>query len=99
MSCDLEDHASDILRCHYGALSQSLRCPIQIAQFLYSEKIISETEVVSVETCNQSVMVLLKAVRYAVHTKYQNLMVFASVLQRFTDNFKLGDSIMKEYGE
>ena len=94
-----EDRASDILRCHYGTLSQSLQCPIQIAQFLYGEKIISEAEVVSMETCNQSVMVLLKAVRYAVHTNYQNLKVFASVLQRFTDNIKLGDSIMKEYGE
>ena len=94
-----EDHASDILRCHYGALSQSLRCPIQVGQFLYGEKIISETEVVSMETCNQSVMVLLKAVRYAVHTNYQNLKVFGIVLQRFTDNIELGESIIKEYGE
>ena len=26
-----EDHASDILRCHYGTLSQSLQYPIRLA--------------------------------------------------------------------
>ena len=26
-----EDHASDILRCHYGTLSQSLQYPVRVA--------------------------------------------------------------------
>ena len=50
------------------------------------------------ETCNQSVTVLLKAIDNALHTNYQNLRVFANVLQRFTDNILLGNAIMKDYG-
>ena len=42
-----EDHASDILRCHYGTLSQSLQYPICVAEMLCGERVISNVYPVS----------------------------------------------------
>ena len=91
-----EDHASDILRCHYGTLSQCLQYPVQIAELLHGEGVISD-DTLTIST--QPLMSLLKAVRGAVHSNYHNLKVFASVLQRFTDNIQLGDVIMNDYSK
>ena len=91
-----EDHASDILCCHYGTLSQCLQYPVQVAELLHGEGVISD-DTLTIST--QPLMSLLKAVRGAVHSNYQNLKVFASVLQRFTDNIQLGDVIMNDYSK
>ena len=91
----LEDYASDILRCHYGTLSQSLQYPIRVAQLLCGERVISKTTFSIMKSTAQSffedkpAILLLKAVRHAVHTDYHNLEVFASVLLKFTNNVVL----------
>ena len=95
----LEDQASDILHCHYGVISQSLHYPIRVAQLLHGEKLISELTLANIETCNQPATLLLKSVRNSVHNNYQNIEVFASVLQQFSDNIHLGNAIMKDYGK
>ena len=94
--CSREDHASDILRCHYGALSQSLQYPVRVAQILCGEGVISDTVLTMY---SHPLITLLNAVRSVVHINYQNLKVFAIVLQRFTDNKQLGDIIMTDYGK
>ena len=97
--------ASDILRCHYSTLSQSLQYPVSVAQVLHGEGFISKTTMSTIKTTAQSsseekaISVLLRAVRHAVHTNYHNLAVFASVLLRFTDNVRCGKAILKDYGE
>ena len=94
-----EDHASDILRCYYGTLSQSLKYPISVTRLLHEEGVISESILDCMETCEQPVTLLLNAVRKAVHNNYKNLKVFATVLQKSVDNIQLGDAIMKDYGK
>ena len=94
-----EDQANTILSYHHATLSQSLQYPLRVAQLLCRESVIPETTLTNMEICSQSATVLLKAIDNAVHTNHQNLRVFASVLQRFTGNIQLGNSIMKDYGE
>ena len=91
-----EDHASDILCCHYDTLSLSLQYPIKVAQILCGEGVISDT---ALTMYSHPLMSLLNAVRSSVHINYRNLKVFAIVLQRFTDNKQLGDIIMNDYGK
>ena len=100
-----EDHASDILRCHYGTLSQSLQNPIGIAELLYVERVISETTLSFAKNKQHSqseekaIMVLLQAVRHAVYTNYHHLMIFASVLLKFTSTVPCANAILKDCGE
>ena len=100
-----EDHASDILRCHYGTLSQSLQYPVGIAELLCGEKVISKTTLSFVkkkqhsQSAEKAIIVLLQAVRHAVHTNYHNLMIFASVLLKFTINVPCGEGILKDCGK
>ena len=64
-----EDHASDILRCHYGTLSQSLRYPVRVAQYLYGEGVITKTRLAIIEytakspSTRKALFVLLQAIR------------------------------------
>lgn len=100
-----EDCASDILRCHYSTLSQSLQYPITVAQQLQGEGIISEEILTFVKSAAQSssegkaTFILLKAVRRAVHTKCSNLEVFASVLLKFKDSVQCANDILKDCGK
>ena len=100
-----EHHASDILRRHYGTLCQSLQHPINVAQLLNNERMISRSTLIIVKTTAESlsdqeaISLLLKAVRHAVHTKYYNLEVFASVLLKQTSNVPYGMAILKDYGK
>ena len=94
-----KDQANAIFCCHHASLSQSLQYPFKVAQLLCRENVIPEGALTNMEICSQSVTVLLKAIDNAVHTNYQNLRVFASVLQRFTGNIQLGNAIMKDYGQ
>ena len=99
-----EQCASDILRCHYTTLSQSLHDPISIGWLLCDQDptIISEETLSSLEHSSQSESVikgvLLKSLRCAVHINHHNLEVFASVLKRFTENIPLGNAIFNDYG-
>ena len=92
--------ASDILRCHYGTLSQCLKYPVRIAQLLHDEGVIPN-EVLKL--CSQSeenaLFVLLQAVRHAVHTNYHNLEVFASVLLKQTSNVPCANAIIQDCRE
>ena len=100
-----EDHASDILRCHYGTLSQSLRYPIRVAQLLHKEGVISVTRLDIIKTTAQSyteeeaVYLLLKEVRRAVHAKYHDLEVFANVLSKFKSNAPYAKSILEDFNK
>ena len=100
-----EDYASDILRGHYGTLSQSLDYPIKVAQLLCGERVISQTMLSDVKIRAQSpsekeaIFLLLKAVRHAVHTNYHNLEVFASALLKFTCNVPCAKAILKDYSK
>ena len=100
-----EDHASDILRCHYGTLSQSLQYPVRVAELLCVEKVISETALSFIKKKQHSrseekaIIVLLQAVRHAVHTNYHNLMIFASILLKFTSNVPCGEAVLKDCGK
>ena len=98
----LEDSASDILRYHYGTLSQYLHHPINVAQLLCEEKVISDTTLSHVQDSGRSQSerrtVLLKALRSAVHINHHNLEVFASVLKHSSENVKIGNAIFNDYG-
>ena len=100
-----ENHASDILRCHYGTLSQSLRYPITIADSLYREGVISNFVLATIKhtakspSAGKALFVLLQAVRHAVHTNYHNLEVFASVLLKHTSNVPCAKAIIHDCRE
>ena len=100
-----EDRASDILRCHYGNLSQTLQYPVRVAELLCGERVISETTLSVVKNKQRSqleekaIIVLLHAVRHAVHSNYSNLPVFASVLLKFTSNVPCAKAILKDCGK
>ena len=95
-----EGHASNILRYHYGDLSLSLYNTIYIAQLLCGEKVITSTEVLTIESpelsLSERITVILRAIRNAVHINYHNLEVFASVLQKVPENFQLATAIVKD---
>ena len=99
-----EDQTSDILRYHYGSLSQSLYYTSYVAQMLCGEKVISEETLKAVEVIERSESerrtVLLKAVRHAVHNNYHNLEVFANVLRITTiENAQVAGLIFNDYSK
>ena len=97
-----EDRASDILRCHYGTLSQSLRYPVRVAQYLYGEGVITKNRLAIIKCTVKSgkaLFILLQAVRHAVHTNYHNLEVFASVLLKQTSNVPCANAIIQDCRE
>ena len=97
-----EDHASDILRCHYGTLSQSLQYPVEVARYLYREGVITKNRLAIIKCTVKSgkaLFILLQAVRDAVHTSYHNLEVFASVLLKQTSNVPCANAIIQDYRE
>ena len=47
----------------------------------------------------EALFVLLRAIRQAVHCNYSNLLVFASVLLKFTSNVPCAKDILKDYGK
>ena len=102
-----EDRASDIFRCHYGTVSQSLQCPVRVSQLLCEERVISDKTLSIVKSAAQSpsdegeksTYLLLKAIRHAIHTNYNNLKVFASVLLKFANNVPCGNALLKDFGK
>ena len=100
-----EEYASDILRCHYGTLFESLKYPISVAQLLHEEGVITKTKPI-IEKCTaeflskeKAIFRILNAVRHAVHINYKNLEVFASVLLKFTSSVPCANAIIKDYGK
>ena len=100
-----ENCASNILRCHYGTLSQSLQYPVRVAQLLYEEGVISKARFTIVkytaksQSTRKALFVLLCAIRHAVHIDYHNLMILGSVLLKFTSNVPCAKAILKDYGK
>ena len=100
-----EDHASDILCCHYGTLSQSLRYPVRVARYLCGEGVITKTRLAIIQytakslSTNKALLMLLGAVRHAVHTNYHHLMIFASVLLKFTSTVPCANAILMDCGK
>ena len=95
-----EDHASDILRCHYGTLSQSLQYPIRVAQCLYGKGVITKSRleyIAKSSSTRKALFVLLQAVRHAVHTNYHNLEVFSSILLKQTSNVPCANALIQDY--
>ena len=97
--------ASDILRCHYGTLSQSLRYPVRVAHYLYGEGVITKTRLEIIKhtaeslSTSKALFMLLGAVRHAVHTNYHHLMIFASVLLKFTSNVTCANAMLEDCGK
>ena len=90
---------------HYASLSQSLDDPVSVGWLLcdHDERILSEETLKNLESTgkseSESRIVLLRAIRGAVHTNYQNLKVFASLLLRFQENVPLAVGILKDYSK
>ena len=105
----LKDRASDILRHHYGALSQYFHYSVDVAQLLHRENVISEAILSPAQPLlkDEASFLLLKEVRHAVHTNYHNLEKFASILLHFENqciamesNFILcANAILKDYSK
>ena len=105
----LKDHASGILRHHYGTLSQCFHYSVDMVQLLHGENVISEAILFATQSLSkdEASFLLLKEVRHAVHTNYHNLEVFARVLLHFENqciaiqpNFILcANAILKDYGK
>ena len=97
--------ARDILRCHYGVLSQSLQYPIRVSHQLYQEGVISMRTLNNIKSTAQSfseekaTSLLLQAVRHAVHINYHDLEVFASVLLKFNSNVPCAKAILRDCGK
>ncbi|XP_019855266.1 PREDICTED: uncharacterized protein LOC109584104 [Amphimedon queenslandica] len=95
-----EDHASDILKNNYSALSQSITEPVCMARLLH-EEVISDEALSCVMSTRGSVSdsraVLLKAVRDAVHSNYKHLELFVTVLRKFSETAHIGHTIFEEY--
>ena len=96
-----EDRASDILRRHYGTLSQYFHCPVSVAQLLHGEKIISQRALSAAQSSSEdeASFFVLKEVRDAVHDNYHNLVVFASVLLKFASSVPCANAILKDCGK
>ena len=101
-----EDRASNILRCHYSTLSQSLRYPVRIAQLLSGEEIISAMNYITVRYYAESpcesekaTPFLLLRIRHAVHTYYKNLELFARVMIKCDSNIPYANAILKDCGK
>ena len=100
-----EDHASDILRCHYGTLSQSLQYSLKVAQLLCGERVITRPTLAIMESEQwpqseeKTLSVLLRAVRHAVHSNYHNLAIFASVLLKKSSNVPCANAILIDYSK
>ena len=96
-----EDHASDILRNNYSALSQSITEPVRVAEWLRG--VISDEALSCVMSTRGSVSdsraVLLKAVRDAVHSNYKHLELFVTVLRKLSETAHIGDTIFEEYSK
>ena len=84
-----EDHASDILRHHYGTLSQCFHYSADIAQLLHREEVVSKTTLSTAQSLlkDEASFFLLKEIRHAVHTDYHKLKMFASVLLHFENQY------------
>ena len=104
-TCNYQQSASEILRCHYATLSKSLYDPISVGWLLceqdpmiISEETLSSTE--STKKCeSERRIVLLRAVRCAVRSNSNNLEVFVSVLLKFTENVVIAKAILNDYSE
>ena len=93
-----EDRASDILRYHYGTLSQCFYYSVAVQQLLHGEKVISKATLSTAQSLSkdETSFLLLKAVRHAVHTNYHNLVVFASILLKFTSCVPCANAILED---
>ena len=104
-TCSHQQSASDVLRCHYGTLSKSLHDPISVGWLLCEQDpmIISEETLTSVEfirKCeSERRVVLLGAVRCAVHSNSNNLEIFVNVLLKFSENVLLAKVIWNDYSK
>lgn len=78
---------------------------MSVGQSLFDEDstIISEETLLSLESFDRPEserrVLLLRAVRGAVHTSSHNLEVFISVLLKFTKNVPLATAMLKDYSE
>lgn len=89
------------MRHHYGNLSQSLCNYNGVAEVLYEEdpELISQKTLASMESTGQEKVVLLSAIRRAVHKNDKKLEVIVSVLLQFSKNVPLANAIWKDYSK
>lgn len=88
---------------HYSFLSQSLADPVNVARVLFGERVITGQVMTNVESASPSISmqreILLAAIKEAVKINYSLLQTFASILCKFTANFKMGTAILEDYSE
>ena len=89
--------ASNILRQHYFTLSQTITNPTSVAQLLYDQHLIVTDD--NTLKCIQTVPMLLKVVRKAVHDDHCNLDYFANILQDDLETVAIGSLILCDYGK
>ena len=90
--------ASEILQYHYGKLSQFLQDAIKVAELL-SPQMLSLKTMESIQHSGHERIMLLKAIRKAVHTDKHNLELFVSALELVPQNYILAVNIWKDCGQ
>ena len=72
---------------------------------LCGERVISQETFSTVKSTAESqceekaLFVLLRAIRHAVHSNHSNLVIFASVLLKFTSNVPCAEDVLKDYSK
>lgn len=92
-----------ILSRHYSILSQSIVSPIELANILHKEGILSKSSYTSVVSTARSrvkrIGMLLGGVRDAVSDNHINLEKFAKVLEKFSPSaVAVANDIISDYG-
>ena len=99
----VDNHASDILRKYYSALSQSITEPVYMARLLHDEVLSDEALSCVISARSPSVFdsraVLLKAIRNAVHSNCKLLEKVIDVLMKFSETVHIGYALFKEYSK
>ena len=88
---------------HYSTLSQSIVSPIELANILHKEGILSKSSYTSVVSTARSrvkrIEMLLGGVRDAVSDNHINLEKFAKVLEKFSPSaVAVANDIISDYG-
>ncbi|XP_019862794.1 PREDICTED: uncharacterized protein LOC109591506 [Amphimedon queenslandica] len=94
--------AVQVFNKHLPLLSKSLSDPVSVARLLYGERVITQTKLNSVEDDGLSFSnkrrVLLAVVKDAIQADHVALQKFSIILRNLTDNVKLGEGILRDYG-
>ena len=93
----------EVLKSYLMVLSQCLINPVQVSQFLFSERCISEETLDKIETLevpsDEKKTSLLSAIHTAISSDHKKLKMLATVLSKFKETQGLSERIISEYGK